>query len=66
MAANAMNFMMPPDSLWEYMANLTDDESWRSDEMRQYFIEVERAVYLEPGDPSHGYDGWISVSLPFS
>lgn len=62
MVANAMNFMMPPDSNWEYIAELTRDDSWAPEEMRQYFVELERAVYLEPGEPEHGYDGYITVS----
>jgi choline dehydrogenase len=61
MVANAMNFMMPPDSLWEYITDLTDDSTWSPDKMRGYFEELERVVYLE-NDPNHGYDGYITVS----
>jgi hypothetical protein len=64
MVANAMNFMMPPDSNWEYIVNLTGDETWHPEEMRRYFTELERVVYLEEGsDPTHGYDGYITVGL---
>jgi choline dehydrogenase len=62
MVANAMNFMMPPDSNWEYIAELTGDDAWRPEEMRRYFEELERAVYLDPeSNPDHGYDGYITV-----
>jgi choline dehydrogenase-like flavoprotein len=63
MVANAMNFMMPPDSNWEYIAELTGDDSWNPQQMREYFIELERNVYLEPGSPEHGFDGYITVGV---
>lgn len=64
MVANAMNFMMPPDSNWEYIANLTEDETWNPEEMRRYFVELERVVYLDSENPDHGHDGYITVSPP--
>ena len=64
MVANAMNFMMPPDSNWEYIAESTGDDSWAPQEMRKYFVELERAVYLDGDEPDHGFDGYITVSQP--
>lgn len=61
---NAMNIALPPDSEWNLIADLTGDESWRAENMHQYFIEIERNKYAEEGLPYHGYDGFISVHGP--
>ncbi len=60
--------VVPHDSDWEHIADLTGDESWRAKNMWQYFQRVERCLYQEapaPGndDPSgHGYQGWLGTS----
>jgi choline dehydrogenase len=67
-AHNAMITMVPHDSDWDAIADLTGDDSWRADKMWKYFQRVERCTYREaprPGasDPSgHGYAGWLSTS----
>lgn len=67
-AHNAMITMVPHDSDWNAIAELTGDDSWRADRMWQYFQRVERCTYREaprPGasDPSgHGFAGWLSTS----
>ncbi|ETS80812.1 hypothetical protein PFICI_08341 [Pestalotiopsis fici W106-1] len=57
---NAMNFALPPDNDWEYIAELTGDESWRADNMRTYFTQVENCTYIPPGTEGHGFEGFIS------
>ncbi|KAF2159404.1 hypothetical protein M409DRAFT_30154 [Zasmidium cellare ATCC 36951] len=54
---NGMNWALPPDNDWRYIATLTNDDSWRPEQMRQYFMELERNEYLPEGIPGHGYDG---------
>jgi choline dehydrogenase len=67
-AHNAMITVVPHDSDWEHVADLTGDESWRAKNMWQYFQRVERCHYQNPpapgyNDPTgHGYDGWLSTS----
>lgn len=69
-AHNAMIFVVPNDSDWEFIAELTGDPSWRAPEMRRYFQRLEncrhrwrwrflRWVGLDA--TSHGWDGWLSV-----
>ncbi|KAH0592820.1 hypothetical protein MHUMG1_09465 [Metarhizium humberi] len=57
---NAMYFVVPPDSDWTHIANLTNDDSWLPEKMREYFVEVERNGYLPPDQLGHGYDGFVS------
>jgi choline dehydrogenase len=67
-AHNAMIAMVPHDSDWNAIADLTGDESWRAEKMWQYFQRVERNSYRKPpapgaSDPSgHGYAGWLGTS----
>jgi len=67
-AHNAMITVVPHDSDWNGIADLTKDESWRADKMWKYFERVERCLYREapkPGkkDPrGHGFKGWLATS----
>ncbi|RAL03458.1 GMC family oxidoreductase [Aspergillus ibericus CBS 121593] len=60
-AHNALIAVYPDRSDFEYIANLTGDDSWAPDNMRQYFAKLENNHYLLPGAPGHGYDGWLST-----
>lgn len=59
---NAMVFMPPPDAEWEEMAELTGDDGFAPDAMRQHWIDLERSFYVPEGTPGHGFDGYLSVS----
>ena len=67
-AHNAMITIVPHDSDWEAIADLTGDDSWRADNMWQYFQRVERCLYRDPPEPGgnnptgHGFKGWLGVS----
>lgn len=61
---NAMNFALPPENDWRYIAELTGDESWNPDEIRQHYMDLERSVYFPRGTPGHGFDGYVGVSIP--
>jgi len=67
-AHNAMITVVPHDSDWNGIADLTGDESWRADRMWTYFQRVERCLYRKPpkpgkSDPSgHGFEGWLGTS----
>ncbi|KAK5652231.1 hypothetical protein OQA88_10728 [Cercophora sp. LCS_1] len=60
---NAAVAMMPADIDWNTVVNLTGDTSWEARKMRRYLVEIEKNDYLPPGDPTHGYKGWLSTSL---
>ncbi|PHH92316.1 hypothetical protein CDD83_7905 [Cordyceps sp. RAO-2017] len=61
-SVNAMFFITPPDRTWDYIAELTKDESWAPENMRKYFEEIENNSYLPSGQPGHGYHGFISAT----
>jgi len=75
-AHNAMIFIAPNDSDWDYIAELTGDPSWRAQEMRKYFRLIEDCRHrplwrglkrLLGFDPTgHGWSGWLAAerSLP--
>jgi choline dehydrogenase len=52
---------------WNGIADLTDDPSWRSENMRGYFQRLERCRYIlrnAASDPSrHGYEGWLTTQI---
>jgi len=67
-AHNAMIFMLPHDSDWDYIAQRTADLSWRARSMRRYARRVEachhrpvwRALSRVGIDPTqHGWNGWL-------
>jgi choline dehydrogenase len=45
-AHNAMITVVPQDSDWNYIAELTGDESWRPEKMRHYFARLENCKYV--------------------
>jgi choline dehydrogenase-like flavoprotein len=69
-AHNAMIFLLPHDSDWNHIAQLTGDGSWHASRMRGYARRVE-ACHYRPGwralrrlgiDPTgHGWKGWLAT-----
>lgn len=49
-AHHAMITIAPNDKDWNYIAELTGDNSWRSGPMRGYFAKLERCQYLAAYD----------------
>jgi choline dehydrogenase len=73
-AHNAMIYMLPHDSDWEGIAQLTGDASWCADRMRRYARRLEachhrplwRALRHLGIDPTgHGWNGWLQTECPF-
>lgn len=61
-AHNALIAVYPHQSDFEYVANLTGDDSWAPSNMRQYFEKLEDNNYLTvQAGQGHGYDGWLST-----
>ena len=59
-AHNALIAVYPHQSDFEYIASLTGDDSWAPDNMRKYFVKLEKNAYLTSGQ-GHGYDGWLGT-----
>ncbi|EKJ77395.1 hypothetical protein FPSE_02473 [Fusarium pseudograminearum CS3096] len=60
-AHNALIAVYPHQSDFEYIADLTGDDSWSAKNMRKYFVKAEDNNHLLPLQPGHGYDGWLST-----
>ena len=60
---NAMITIVPHDSDWDGIAELTGDDSWRAGKMHKYFAKLERNAYIPPPEKrsGHGFSGWLSV-----
>jgi choline dehydrogenase len=60
---NAMNFIWSPDNEWDYIANLTGDETWGHEHMRRHLMNLENCTYVPEGTPGHGFDGYLVNDL---
>ncbi len=72
-AHNAMIFMLPHDSDWNHIRELTGDESWSAQRMHSHARRLEachhrplwRALRRFGFDPTgHGWDGWLQTERP--
>ncbi|MGH7855511.1 MAG: GMC family oxidoreductase [Candidatus Binatia bacterium] len=73
-AHNAMILVYPHNADWDYIADLTDDRSWRASRMRRYFERLEncrhRPIFrwlkkLARFNPTrHGFSGWLATERP--
>ncbi|KAK3484993.1 uncharacterized protein B0T23DRAFT_53929 [Neurospora hispaniola] len=63
-AHNALLAVYPFQSDFQYIADLTGDEGWLPDNMRQHFIALEDKNYPQGGYYGHGQDGWLSIEIP--
>ncbi|KAL2255661.1 hypothetical protein VTK26DRAFT_2934 [Humicola hyalothermophila] len=53
----------PHKSDFEYMAKLTGDSSWSPENMRKYFVKMEKKQYSTGLSKGHGKDGWFTTEL---
>lgn len=70
-AHNAMITVYPHNRDWDEIAEMTGDASWKSDNMRKYFQQLERcrhrlSIYrwlakLGINPSRHGFDGWLQT-----
>jgi choline dehydrogenase len=60
-AHNALIAVYPHQSDFEYIAKLTGDASWSAENMRNYFVKMEKNQYALPGVQGHGYNGWLAT-----
>jgi len=70
---NAMIFMLPHDSDWEHIAQLTRDPSWSPRNMHRHARRLEachyrpiwRALRFFGINPTgHGWNGWLRTEIP--
>jgi choline dehydrogenase len=70
---NAMITMVPHNSDWDHIAELTGDASWASAKMQRYFERIENCGYqrlrrlawqlLRLNPSRHGFGGWLSTDV---
>mgnify|MGYP003624101576 CR=1 FL=1 len=60
---NALVTIYPYRSDWQYIRDLTGDDSWSPDNMRKYYERLEKARYLPNSVVGHGFNGWLETSL---
>jgi len=72
-AHNAMIFMLPHDSDWDYIRDLTGDPSWSARHMRRHARALENCRYrplwrvlafIGINPTGHGWRGWLSTERP--
>ncbi|KAK0638352.1 Cyclase atC [Lasiodiplodia hormozganensis] len=62
-AHNALVTIYPHESDWQYIQDITGDDSWSRANMREYFKRIERSRYLPNSISGHGFSGWLETSL---
>ena len=71
-AHNAMILVYPHNADWDGIAQLTGDQSWSADNMRQYFTRLENCHYrpleralaaVGPNPSRHGWHGWLQSEI---
>ncbi|KAF2732610.1 alcohol oxidase [Polyplosphaeria fusca] len=50
-----------PDADWNHIAEITGDDSWRAERMREHLVSLENAAYA-PNDKDHGHDGYLTIT----
>ena len=60
-AHNVLVAIYPYRSDFDYIAELTGDSSWRAENMRKYFMRLERNRYLLTGKRVHGYNALLGI-----
>jgi choline dehydrogenase len=61
---NAIVTIYPNEVDFEHIVDITGDNSWAPDKMREYFKKLERNRYFPlNGDQGHGFTGWLELSL---
>ncbi len=75
-AHNAMILMVPHDSDWNAIAEITGDRSWRAEKMQGYFQRIENCRYRplwrllsratggQFNPTGHGWNGWLATERP--
>src|ERR1700753_3687869 len=46
---------------FDFLESTFNDPTWSFDNMWEYFIRIERNLYLSQPNPDHGFDGWLGT-----
>ncbi len=67
---HAMITVYPHANDFDYIADMTGDDSWRAANMRQYFERLEKCEYLNllnsnpfNSNTGHGFKGWLKTQM---
>jgi choline dehydrogenase-like flavoprotein len=70
-AHNAMILVYPHNEDWDHIAEITNDSSWKAENMRQYFERMEDCRHRPPyrwvdkllglNPTRHGFGGWLTT-----
>ncbi|KAI0199097.1 GMC oxidoreductase [Astrocystis sublimbata] len=60
---NAMCTWLPSDSDWNYVYELTGDETWKAENMHSVFTKIEHNNYMPKGTADHGFDGFFQTNM---
>lgn len=60
---HAQIMVYPHASDWQNIADITGDDSWEPNKMREYFKKLEKAQYVNAITGGHGFKGWMATSL---
>ncbi|KAI8954346.1 choline dehydrogenase mitochondrial precursor [Xylaria longipes] len=60
---NALVSLLPSKNDFDYLRDLLNDDSWGTDNMRQYFKKFEHLEYKVPSKEGHGTNGYIDVTV---
>ncbi|KAI1284088.1 GMC oxidoreductase [Xylaria sp. FL0933] len=60
---NAMCTWLPSDSDWNYVYELTGDETWKAENMRSIFTRIEHNNYMPNGTAGHGFNGFFQTLM---
>lgn len=60
---NALVSLLPSKNDFDFLAELTGDDSWSNDNMRQYFEKIEHLEYKVGSKEGHGTDGYIDITV---
>jgi choline dehydrogenase len=60
---NAGVCALPADDDWNIIVNKTGDKSWSAENMRKYFVKLEKNAYLPNGTAGHGFNGWLTTTI---
>lgn len=63
-AHDAMITILPPDEDWVHIAEITNDPTWKPQQMRRYYERLEKCLYLPEGTAGHGFNGWLETDHP--
>ncbi|KKY27867.1 putative choline dehydrogenase [Phaeomoniella chlamydospora] len=63
-AHNGMIAILPHDSDWKHISDITGDKSWSPQHMQQFYERLEHCEYLPEGTRGHGFSGWLETRHP--